>query len=257
MTKSTVWITGAGKGIGRALALEMSRRGHLVVASARTEADLLSLSEQAARHGGTIRHYCLDVTDAANVVQVSDAVTRDIGLPDLVVLNAGTHAEVTARNFDLAEFGRVIDTNIMGTANCLSALLPAMIARRAGRVAIVASVAGYRGLPTAAAYSASKAGLIALAEALKPELESAGVDMALINPGFVDTPLTRRNRFPMPFLMQADKAAVIMADGLEKGRFEIVFPWQMTLLMKFLGILPYPLFFAITRRMVNTGDDGK
>lgn len=251
MATSTVWITGAGKGIGRALALELSGRGHIIAASARTEADLAALSQEAAQRGGTIHPYLLDVTDADEVALVADKIARDLGPLALAVLNAGTHSEVTANSFDLGEFRRIIDTNVMGTANCLSALLPGMVERKAGRVAIVASVAGYRGLPTAAAYSASKAGLIALAEALKPELESASVGMTLINPGFVDTPLTRRNKFPMPFLIDAERAARLIADGLERGKFEIVFPWQMTLLMKILGVLPYPLFFAITRRLVR------
>lgn len=251
MTPMTIWITGAGKGLGRALALELSARGHRIAASARTEADLVSLSREALAQGGVIMPYGLDVTDKQGVDVVMTQIVRDIGVPDLVVLNAGTHSEVTATNFDLAEFSRVIDTNIMGIANCLAVLLPAMIARKSGRIALMASVAGYRGLPTASAYSASKAAIIALAEALKPELEPHNVDLTLINPGFVDTPLTRRNTFPMPFLMEADRAAKIMADGLEAKKFEIVFPWQMKLLMKLLGVLPYPLFFAITRRLVR------
>lgn len=251
MAGSIIWITGAGKGIGRALALELCARGGVVAASARTEADLASLAEEAGTRGGLVRGYVLDVTDGEAVGRIADAIERDLGPPDLVVLNAGTHSEVTADNFDLAEFRRVMDTNVMGTANCLSVLLPRMIARRGGRLALVASLAGYRGLPGAGAYSASKAALIALGEALKPELEKAGVALWLVNPGFVDTPLTRRNRFPMPFLMPPGKAARIIADGLEQRRFEIAFPWQMTAAMKLLRILPYPLVFAITRRLVR------
>lgn len=251
MKQSTIWITGAGKGIGRFLALELCARGHCVAVSARTEGDLSSLVDEASDLSGSVHPFVLDVTDSAAASAVTVRVEEALGPLDLVVLNAGTHSEVTADNFDLTEFRRVIETNVMGAANCLAALLPRMIARKGGRIALVASVAGYRGLPSAGAYSASKAGLIALAEALKPELEPAGVGMTLINPGFVDTPLTRRNTFPMPFLMAPDKAARIIADGLERGRFEIVFPWQMTVLMKFLGILPYWLFFAITRTMVR------
>lgn len=252
MTQKTIWITGAGKGLGRALALELSARGHVIAASARTIEDLESLALEAEAMGDVIMPYVLDVTDRDAVARVTTQIVRDLGVPDIVVLNAGTHSEVTATNFDIAEFSRVIDTNIMGIANCLAVLLPAMIARKSGRIALMASVAGYRGLPTASAYSASKAAIIALGEALKPELEPHHVDLTLINPGFVDTPLTRRNKFPMPFIMQADKAARIMADGLEAQKLEIVFPWQMKLLMKLLGVLPYPLFFAITRRMVRS-----
>ncbi|MCC6204194.1 MAG: SDR family NAD(P)-dependent oxidoreductase [Hyphomicrobiales bacterium] len=251
MAKSVIWITGAGKGIGRALALELSARGNTIAASARTAEDLATLAAEAGTQGGPIHAYPLDVTDSEAVAQIAARIARELGPPDLVVLNAGTHAETSAARFDLAAFRQVIETNIMGAANCLSALLPGMMERGGGRVALVASVAGYRGLPGAGAYGASKAALIALGEALKPELEKSGVELSLINPGFVDTPLTRRNTFPMPFLMEPGKAARIIADGLEKHRFEIVFPWQMTLLMKLLGILPYPLFFAVTRRMVR------
>ncbi len=251
MAKSIIWITGAGKGIGRALALELGARGNIVAASARTQADLDTLVTEGAARGASIHPYRLDVTDSEAVARTAEDIARNLGPLELAVLNAGTHSEVSVDNFDLAEFRRVMETNVMGAANGLSALLPGMIARRRGRIALVASVAGYRGLPSAGAYSASKAALIALGEALKPELEQAGVGLVLINPGFVDTPLTRRNTFPMPFLMEPRKAARIIADGLEKNRFEIVFPWQMSLLMKLLRILPYPLFFAITRRMVR------
>ena len=251
MAKPVIWITGAGKGIGRALALELSARGGTIAASARTKEDLATLAAEAAAAGGSIHPYVLDVTDSGAVARIAEEIGLELGALDLVVLNAGTHSEVSAANFDLSAFRRVIETNVMGAANCLSALLPGMMARGGGRIALVASVAGYRGLPSASAYSASKAALIALAEALKPELEKAGVELSLISPGFVDTPLTRRNTFPMPFLMQPGEAARVIADGLERHRFEIVFPWQMKLLMKLLGILPYPLFFAITRRLVR------
>jgi len=245
----TAWITGAGKGIGRALALALAARGMTVAASARTEADLTTLVAEAK--GGRIVPIVLDVTDEKAVQDAVARVESEAGPITLAILNAGTHSEVSAQNFDTVEFTRVVDTNLMGAVYCLGALLPVLRSRRAGRIAVVASVAGYRGLPTSGAYSASKAALIALTEALKPELESENVEMILINPGFVDTPLTRRNTFPMPFLIDTDKAVDAIIKGLERGKFEIVFPWQMTVLMKLLGSLPYGPFFAITRRMVR------
>lgn len=253
MSGKTAWVTGAGKGIGRALALNLVRRGYVVAASARSIEDLDNLAAEAG--AGKVITYPLDVTDEAAVAGTAARVMDDLGGIDLVVLNAGTHSEVTAMHFDMAEFRRVMDTNLIGTANCLSALLPRMREAKRGRIAVVSSVAGYRGLPTAGAYSASKAALIALCEALKPELEGTGVELSLVNPGFVDTPLTRRNKFPMPFLMEPDAAADKIAGGLDRGKFEIVFPWQMTVLMKLLRILPYPLFFAVTRRMVRSIGD--
>ena len=246
----TAWITGAGTGIGRGLALALVARGMTVAASARTEADLLSLAAEA-RGPGAIIPIALDVTDEAAVRAAVTRIEAEAGPITLAILNAGTNSEVTAEKFDTAMFAHVIDTNLMGAVHCLGALLPLLRQRRAGRIAVVASVAGYRGLPTAAAYAASKAGLIAMTESLKPELEADNVELTLINPGFVDTPLTRKNKFPMPFLIDTDEAISAIIKGLERGRFEIVFPWQMTLAMKLLGSLPYGPFFAITRRMVR------
>lgn len=248
----TAWITGAGTGIGRGLALALVARGMTVAASARTEADLLSLQAEAETTGpGRIVPVPLDVTDEKAVQAALARIEAEAGPITLAILNAGTNSEVTAEKFDTAKFTHVMQTNLMGAVYCLGGLLPLLRGRRAGRIAIVASVAGYRGLPTAAAYAASKAGLIAMTELLKPELEADNVDLTLINPGFVDTPLTRKNSFPMPFLIQGDEAVRAIMKGLERGQFEIVFPWQMTVAMKLLGTLPYGPFFALTRNMVR------
>ena len=138
----------------------------------------------------------------------------------------------------------------MGTVHCLEALLPGMIARRGGRIAVVASLAGYRGLPTSSAYGMTKAGLINMAEALKPELDGYGVRLQVVNPGFVRTPLTDRNAFAMPFLMDVEDAAEAFYRGLCSERFEIVFPRRLAYLLKILRVLPAPLAFAVTRRLV-------
>jgi NAD(P)-dependent dehydrogenase (short-subunit alcohol dehydrogenase family) len=251
MNKKIVWITGAGKGIGRALALEMAVSGDIVAASARSRDDLDTLVAEAAERGGTIGAYPLDITDAAAARDVVARIERDLGPIKLAILNAGTHAELNGASFDLKVFRRVIDTNLYGTANCLAAVLPELVARKNGHVAIVGSLAGYRGLPTAGAYAASKAGLIALCEAMKPELDAAGVRLQLISPGFVDTPLTRRNSFAMPFLIPPEKAVDAILRGLGSRRFEIAFDWRMSLAMRLLKFLPYPLFFRITRGMVR------
>lgn len=246
-----VWITGAGKGIGRDTALVLARRGARVAVSSRTRDDLENLAREAEGFSGAILPYPLDVTDVVAVRETVARIEAEAGPIGLALLNAGTHGEVSADRFDIATFERVVGLNLGGTANCLAVLLPLMRGRRSGKLAMVASLAGYRGLPTAAAYAASKAGVIALCEALKPELEADGVELALVNPGFVDTPLTRRNRFPMPFLMKSDKAAEALVRGLEGRRFEIIFPRRMGIVMKVLGWLPYWLFFPITRGMVR------
>ena len=136
----------------------------------------------------------------------------------------------------------------MGAVNGLAAVLPRFIARRAGHVAVVSSVAGYRGLPSASAYGPTKAALINLCESLKPDLDRFGVKISVVNPGFVRTPLTDRNPFPMPFLMEVDDAAARLAAGLDTGKFEITFPRRFTYLVKLARILPYGLYFRLVKR---------
>lgn len=245
-----ILITGASLGLGRALALRCARAGWRVVASARGREQLESLAAEAAELSGEITPYPLDVTDAAAVAAAVQHVEAEIAPIGIAVLNAGTHRPMAAESFRAADVEGLLKLNVLGIANCLEALLPRMIARRQGRLALVASVAGYAGLPTAAGYGASKAAVINMAESLKPELDRLGVVLQVVNPGFVQTPLTDKNDFPMPFLMPADAAAEAFFRGLESQRFEIVFPRRFVYLMKLLRMLPYRLFFALTRRTV-------
>jgi NAD(P)-dependent dehydrogenase (short-subunit alcohol dehydrogenase family) len=241
------WITGASSGIGRALALHLARDGWRVAASARNADALAALA--AASPG--IVPVPLDVTDERAVAAAVAAIEDAHGPIALAVLNAGTHEAMGAEDFSAAPLRRLIDLNLMGVANALAALLPRMRARRAGHIAVVASLAGYRGLPTAAAYGASKAAVIVLCEALKPDCDRLGITLQLVNPGFVATPLTARNRFTMPFLMPLERATAAFARGLRSRRFEIVFPWRFAMLMKLLRLLPYRLYFAVVRRMTG------
>ncbi len=243
------WVTGAGKGIGRALALRLARQGYIVAASARSEQDLISLEQVA--DGGRITGFPLDITDAGRADVMVEVIENRLGPLDLAVLNAGTHRPTPAVEFSAAEARGVIDTNLSGTLNCLAPIMARFMARGAGQIAVVASLAGYRGLPGAAAYGASKAGLINLCESLRPELAAAGVDMRLINPGFVKTPLTDKNDFPMPFLIDVEEAVDGIIDGLQGDSFEIAFPLRFALLMKLMKLLPDRLFFAVTRRMLR------
>ena len=251
MTNRIVWITGAGKGIGRALALELARPGTIIAASARTAADLDQLAADARLAGGDIRAYPFDVTDAAAAEAVVARIEQDLGSIDLAILNAGTHAEISGASFDLSTFRRVVETNLFGAANCLAAVLPRLVRRGGGHLALVSSLAARPGLPTAGAYAASKAGLTALSESIGPELANVGITTTLIEPGFVDTPLTRKNTFAMPFLIGPEKAARIIAHGLERKKSTISFPWQMTLAIGVLRLLPRRLLFAVTRGMVR------
>ncbi len=247
--EKVVWITGAGRGIGRALAKRLSKQGWVVAASARSEEDLSSLAAECAP--GRVHAFPLDVTDLPRTEATVEDIESRLGNLDLAILNAGTHIPVTVENFTVAPFRQLVETNLMGPVNGLAQLIPRFVERGGGHIAVVASVAGYRGLPTAAAYGASKAGVINLCEALKPELERHGVRLTLINPGFVETPLTAKNDFPMPFLIPVDKAVDHILRGLERSAFEIAFPGRFAFLMKLLRILPDRLFFAITRRMIR------
>lgn len=244
-----VWITGASSGLGAALAGRLAAAGRGVAVSARREEKLRDLAEFTPGPG---RLHPAPL-DTENLEQVRAAVARieaEVGPIGQAVLNAGTHRPVDARQLDPEDFRKLVDVNLMGTVNCLAAVLPPMLARGRGRIAIVASVAGYRGLPTSAAYGMTKAGLINLAEALRVELAPQGIVVQVVNPGFVRTPLTDRNDFPMPFLMEPDAAAEAFYRGLQSDRFEIAFPRRFVALMKLLRCLPAPLAFAVTKRLL-------
>ena len=248
-----IWITGASKGIGRALALEYAARGHTVAVSARTGSQLDDLRVQAIEtgHSGPIHPFVLDVTDEAACAQVIADIEKTLGPIDQAILNAGTHQPVSVRHFSSAPFRKLMGLNFFGVLNTLTPLISRFRARRSGTVAVVSSLAGYVGLPGAAAYGASKAALINMCEALTVELARDGVALKLICPGFVKTPLTDQNDFPMPFLITAEQAARRIAGGMNTKRFEIAFPVPFALGMKLLRALPYRLLWPLTRRMIR------
>jgi short-subunit dehydrogenase len=248
-----LWITGAGKGIGRAVAWEYAAHGWTVAVSARTAADLEALAQQAdaAKLPGKIVAFAADVTDQDAMKRTFKAIEQDLGPLTQVILNAGTHIPNSVTNFNVAPYRTIMEINFLGVVNGLSAIIPAFTSRRSGHIGVVASVAGYSGLPLASAYGASKAALINMCEALKPELEGVNVTLSMINPGFVRTPLTDKNDFPMPFLVEADVAAQQIYRGMAKGKFEIAFPLPFVLLLKFLRMLPYSLYFRLVRKITR------
>lgn len=247
----TAWITGAGSGIGRALALRLAGDGWRVAVSARTAADLLQLAAEASEMAGTIVPFPLDVRDEAAIRAAVAEMAERFGAIDRVVLNAGTHIPMGLADFASGPARTLMEVNYMGVVNGLAAVLPYLTRQGWGQVAVVSSVAGYGGLPTAAAYGPTKAALINLCESLRPECERAGIDLRLICPGFVDTPLTRRNDFPMPALVGAEDAAAAIVRGLDGRRFETAFPWGFTRFLKLLRLLPYRLYFALSGRLVR------
>jgi short-subunit dehydrogenase len=242
-----VWITGASSGIGRELALRVARTGARVAASARTATAL----EELARLDPLISAYPVDVTNTADMIATAKRIEADIGPIDLTIFNAGVWKPMGASRLSAEAGQQSMAVNYGGILNGLEAVLPAMIAREAGHVALVASVAGFAGLPKGAAYGPTKAAVINLAESLAPDLARKNVQVSLICPGFVDTPMTRVNTFPMPFMIPADEAANRIVQGLQARKFEITFPWQMALLMKLARRAPYPIYFWIAKTFLT------
>jgi len=246
-----IWITGASTGLGREVARQYARDGHTVIVSARGADGLNSLADECRDESGHVHAQPMDVTDPDAIVAAFDAITKAFGVPDLVILNAGTNAVDSALDFNRETYARIMDINFMGVINCLESILPAFLQRRKGQIAVVASVAGYRGLPYAAAYCASKSALISVCESLQPELAANGVNLHLVDPGFVRTPLTDKNEFSMPFLMEVEDAAASMIAGLAQGRFEVTFPKRFTWLVKSTRFLPFGVFLRLTRSMIR------
>ena len=236
-----VWVTGASTGIGAEICKQLAAQGVNVAASARGVEALSQL-------GSGIKPFPLDVTDEAAVAETFARIERDMGSIDLVIAGAGTYTPASASDFRTEMFRRMYEVNYLGVINVLAAALPAFRARRGGHLSWIASVSGYRGLPKAAAYGPTKAALINLAESLKPELDRDGVKLSVINPGFVRTPMTAQNDFEMPFLMEPADAARATISGLAKGKFEIAYPAPFVAILKIGRLLPYRLFFWISRK---------
>lgn len=244
------WIVGASTGIGRALALDLLARGDRVAISARSVEKLNAIASEAGAGERCLVVVC-DVTDDASVASAFENVSAAFGQIEVAVLNAGTYTPDKERTPTLAGYRQVFDVNVLGIVRLLEHLVPHMQRARSGHIAMTSSLTGYVGLPHAAAYSATKAALISMAESLHTELASSGVLVSVINPGFVKTPMTDRNDFPMPFLMSPEAASAVIVRGLDRRRFEVRFPWQTATLMRFLRLLPYGLYFRIARHFVR------
>jgi short-subunit dehydrogenase len=248
----TVWITGAGRGIGKALVLLCVQKGMTVYASSRTASELNSLEYSCKHLAGVVIPVPLDITDTKQLSNIVNNWELACGVPDLVILNAGTHDPFTAQSFCAQRCKNLFDINLQGTINCLDPVLKRMLMRNSGQIAVMSSVAGYRGLPTAAAYGASKAALINLCEALRLDLMDTNVKLQVINPGFVRTSLTAKNDFKMPAIIEPEAAAEIIFKGLLSSRFEIAFPRRFIYFLKLLRILPYNWYFKLIGKNVNT-----
>lgn len=242
----TVWLVGASSGIGLATAQALHRAGAQVVVSARQQ-DLLQAF--VAGHAGA-RAYPLDVTDAAAVQAVAGQLLAQ-GPLDLVVYCAGHYKAQRAYEFHLPQMLLHQQINYVGALHVLAAVLPAMLERGRGHLSLIGSVAGYRGLPKSLAYGPTKAALINLAESLYADLHPRGIGVSLVNPGFVQTPLTEQNRFHMPALITPEQAADAMLQGWRRGRFEIHYPRRFTVWMKLLKCLPNAIYLPLVTRMAK------
>ncbi len=243
----TAWITGASTGIGRELALDLAAGGVKVAASARS-AD--KLAEVATMQPG-ITAYPLDVTDPQAVAAVVEKIAQNFGDIDLAILNAGTWHPTEAIDIDGEKAAQSMAVNYLGVVYGIESLLPRMRQRGLGHIAMTGSVAAYRGLPKSCHYGPTKAALNNLAETLAIELKREGISITIINPGFVDTPMTEVNDFPMPFLMTAEDAARQILKKLPRKPFEIAFPWQLVRQLKFAQLLTPASHVRTMRRFLG------
>ena len=242
----SVWVVGASSGIGRATAEALLQAGARVAVSSRQEAPLQSLAQQYADAWVVPA----DVTSLESLKAAAQQVQAHQGL-DWVIYCAGHYQPLRADHYDLTQMLRHQDVNYLGALRLLDVVLPSLLSQHHGHVSLVASVAGYRGLPQSLAYGPTKAALIHLAEALYLDLQSSGIGVSVVNPGFVETPLTAQNDFHMPALISPEQAAQAIVQGWARGEFDIHFPKRFTRMMKLLRLLPYRLYFAAVRRITG------
>ncbi|MBV8635891.1 MAG: SDR family oxidoreductase [Burkholderiaceae bacterium] len=243
-----VFLTGASSGIGEALARCHAEQGAALGLVAR-RGEVLEALRAGLPHAERHRVYALDVNDHAALAAAAHDFLDHHGGIDVVVANAGvSHGTLTEHAEDLPVFGQIISTNLLATVATFSPFVAAMRAQKAGRLVGIASVAGIRGLPGAGAYSASKAATISYCESLRVELHGSGLDVVTIAPGYIDTPMTQHNAYPMPFLMPADKFARAAVAVIARGTSYAVIPWQMGIVAKLLRLLPNWLYDAAFSR---------
>ncbi len=233
---STILITGASSGLGWALALLYAEPGVTLHLVARRSERLRTLASLLVEAGSRPVLHEIDVRDRKKMEEMASGILTTSGPPSLIIANAGVRGEVDGNDFRAME--QVFDTNVLGVLNTVMPFIPAMKEEGRGRIAVMGSLAGYRGLPNGGAYCASKAALSAWTDAVRYEAEPFGITLSLINPGYVVTEMTRKNRYPMPFLLTATEAARRIRAGIAKGRARIEFPLPLVLIVRTLALLP-------------------
>lgn len=244
-----VWLTGASSGIGEALAYELARRGARVAVTARRKELLDGIVARIEASNGQARSFPGDVLNLEEMKAMVDSIEREMGPIDIAIPNAGTHIFSKPEQFDSAEYMSIMQLNFGGVLHCLEAVIPRMLLRGGGHLAPVASLAGYRGLPRAAAYGASKSALIHFLESIRFHLQPKGISISIVNPGFVKTPLTDKNDFYMPFLISSERAAKIICNGIERGKRSIAFPIPFSWIVGLGKFLPAPVYEKIVNQL--------
>ncbi len=246
------WIIGASSGIGEALANKFYEENYDLIISARSLDKLDLIKENLLSKNQNLGKILVDELDVSNRDSLQKTLAKTIvqfQKIDLVIFCSGLYKPMSAIDFDLELSKKIIDVNLVGVLNLLHLIVPQMTKQKSGHIAVIASVAGYCGLPKSFAYGASKAALINLCEGIYPELKLNGIDLSVINPGFVKTRLTDQNNFKMPFLISSKEAADVIFQDLIKKKFEIYFPKKFTFFLKILRLLPYKIFFFITKKI--------
>ena len=241
-------ITGASSGIGKGLALELSRRGALLGLMAR-RADLLAelVAEIGSRNGRAIA-LAADVTDAGAVRVAADRLRAELGPIDVLIVNAGVGGASNAAQLDPAQVADVININLLGAVNSVAAVLPEMTTRGQGQLVAISSLSAYRGLPKSAAYCSSKAALSSLFESIRLDVQRTGVKVTIIHPGFIKTPLTAGRHSKMPFLMELDDAVMKIVRAIEKEKKSYAFPWPLASFVRLGMVMPNFMYDRIAGR---------
>jgi short-subunit dehydrogenase len=242
-----IWITGASSGIGKAVAEKFASEGWMVAASARRQEILNKMAENQ-----NIFAYPLDVIQKENVTKIFNNIIKDFKNVDICLFCSGTYDPKLEQEINIEQNKFVMETNYFGVLNCIKAVETYFKNKKSGQISIVSSVAAYRGLPNSSGYGPSKAALTNLTESIYFDFKKYNVKISLVSPGFIKTPLTDKNEFPMPFIRSPEFAADKIFQGLtKKNIFEIHFPLGLTLTLKFLRILPYKLYLFLIDKFVK------
>ena len=242
-----IWITGASTGIGKTLALKLASEGFTVAVSARSIKNLKKLKNESKSLKGSINIYPLDISLRSQVISTFNKIEKKLGNIGTVILNAAINKPINSQNFSSQKLENIMHVNYVGTTNVLEPVIKKFTKRKFGKIAVVASLAGYVGFPNSSAYSPTKAALISLCESLRSDLELYNVILQVINPGFVKTPMTDKNNFYMPFLISSEKSAEYIYKGLLTNRFEIFYPKIFGYILKVLRFLPYFLLLPVLK----------